>query len=227
VNKRGNVLLISASREWRTYLGTVLKKQQVTYVEAHTIEEAVEISSRHHIDVLIIDFTTLNGSVTEICRTLKKEVPFRDVPVVSIILEKQLQHLDAAAVPEEFIVQRDTYDEALIRIKRVLWSAVHAINKDAISVGDLMVDVDNYEATIKGKPIYLTFKEFELLKFLLLNRGRVFSRDDLLDKVWGYDNYVGTRTVDIHVQRLRNKLGSPEGDMIITIRNVGYKFASE
>jgi len=109
----------------------------------------------------------------------------------------------------------------------VLWEKIYSKTREALTIEDLVIDLENYEASISGEPVYLTFKEFELLKFLLLNRGRVFSRDELLDRVWGYDNYVGTRTVDIHVQRLRNKLGSPVGDMIVTVRNVGYKFVTE
>ena len=114
-----------------------------------------------------------------------------------------------------------------LRIKRALWEKIYSKTREALTIEDLVIDLENYEASISGEPVYLTFKEFELLKFLLLNRGRVFSRDELLDRVWGYDNYVGTRTVDIHVQRLRYKLGSPVGDMIVTVRNVGYKFTSD
>ena len=115
----------------------------------------------------------------------------------------------------------------MFRIKRVLWKKIYSRSAEAITIEDLVIDLENYEASIKGQSLYLTFKEFELLKFFLLNRGRVFTRDDLLDKVWGYDNYAGTRTVDIHIQRLRHKLGSPVGDMIVTVRNVGYKFAAD
>jgi two-component system alkaline phosphatase synthesis response regulator PhoP len=78
---------------------------------------------------------------------------------------------------------------------------------------------------VKGKLVYLTYKEYELLKFLALNRGRVYTRETLLDKVWGYDNYVGTRTVDIHIQRLRTKLGGKYNEFLQTVRNVGYCFA--
>ncbi len=227
MSKRGYVLLISNNKVWRKYLGSILKKQGVEYVETNSIEDAVAIPFRYPVDVLILDYTNRQEHINDTCRNLKRDLPFKDTPAVIIILEEQLHQVDTSTEIEDFIIQRDTYDEALLRIKRVLWKKIHSINKEALAIGNLMIDIDNYEASINGKPIYLTFKEFELLKFFLLNRGRVFTRDDLLDKVWGYDNYVGTRTVDIHVQRLRYKLGTPVGDMIVTVRNVGYKFASE
>ena len=96
-----------------------------------------------------------------------------------------------------------------------------------IKIDELILDLNSYEVAIQGKRIYLTYKEYELLKCLLLNRGKVFTREALLDKVWGYDNYAGTRTVDIHIQRLRSKLGGAYSDMIQTVRNVGYSFAGD
>ncbi len=167
------------------------------------------------------------GRWLPVCRSLKNAAAFKNVPLIVFILEEQLAELDASAAIDDFIIQRENYAEALLRIKRVLWEKIYSKTREALTIEDLVIDLENYEASISGEPVYLTFKEFELLKFLLLNRGRVFSRDELLDRVWGYDNYVGTRTVDIHVQRLRYKLGSPVGDMIVTVRNVGYKFVTD
>jgi DNA-binding response OmpR family regulator len=93
-----------------------------------------------------------------------------------------------------------------------------------VRAGDLAIDPDTYAAKLKGRPLDLTYKEFELLKFLAQHPGRVFTRDQLLREVWGYDYYGGTRTVDVHVRRLRAKLGSEYESMIGTVRQVGYKF---
>jgi DNA-binding response OmpR family regulator len=96
-----------------------------------------------------------------------------------------------------------------------------------IRSGDLAIDEGTYQAKLKGHPLDLTFKEFELLKYLAQHPGRVFSRAQLLQEVWGYDYYGGTRTVDVHVRRLRAKLG-PEHEVLIgTVRHVGYKFVSQ
>ncbi len=93
-----------------------------------------------------------------------------------------------------------------------------------IRAGDLTIDPETYAAKLKGQPMDLTYKEFELLKFLAQHPGRVFSRDQLLREVWGYDYFGGTRTVDVHVRRLRAKLGNEYESMIGTVRQVGYKF---
>lgn len=93
----------------------------------------------------------------------------------------------------------------------------------AIVLGDLAIDEDTYTARLRGRPLDLTYKEFELLKFLAMHPGKVFTRAHLLQEVWGYDFFGGTRTVDVHVRRLRAKLGTEYEAMIGTVRNVGYK----
>jgi DNA-binding response OmpR family regulator len=93
-----------------------------------------------------------------------------------------------------------------------------------IRSGEVVVDDATYTAKIGGRPLDLTFKEFELLKFLAQHPGRVFSRQQLLQEVWGYDYFGGTRTVDVHVRRLRAKLGPENETLIGTVRNVGYRF---
>jgi DNA-binding response OmpR family regulator len=95
-----------------------------------------------------------------------------------------------------------------------------------VRAGDLTIDPQTYSAKIKGRPLDLTYKEFELLRFLAQHPGRVFTRDQLLREVWGYDYFGGTRTVDVHVRRLRAKLGSEYESLIGTVRQVGYKFVT-
>ena len=95
---------------------------------------------------------------------------------------------------------------------------------DHVDIGDLTIDESTYTARLSGTALDLTYKEFELLKFLAQHPGRVFSRSHLVQEVWGYDYFGGTRTVDVHVRRLRAKLGPEHEQMIGTVRNVGYKF---
>jgi len=113
-----------------------------------------------------------------------------------------------------------------------------AIGKDAIEQlannpslkeirsGEVVIDEDSYTAKIKGRTLDLTFKEFELLKYLAQHPGRVFSRSQLLQEIWGYDYFGGTRTVDVHIRRLRSKLGPEFESVIDTVRNVGYRFST-
>ncbi|MDQ1724918.1 MAG: hypothetical protein QOG52_1946, partial [Frankiaceae bacterium] len=108
--------------------------------------------------------------------------------------------------------------------------AADRADDDAATVvrrGDLTIDEATYSARLAGDPLDLTFKEFELLKFLAQHPGRVFTRAQLLHEVWGYDYYGGTRTVDVHVRRLRAKLGPEHEQLIGTVRNVGYKFVAQ
>ncbi|MBA3249424.1 MAG: winged-helix domain-containing protein [Geodermatophilaceae bacterium] len=103
-------------------------------------------------------------------------------------------------------------------------AALAAVAADpVVTAGDLTIDEDTYSARLRGRLLDLTYKEFELLKYLAQHPGRVFSRAQLLQEVWGYDYFGGTRTVDVHVRRLRAKLGSDHEALIGTVRNVGYK----
>jgi DNA-binding response OmpR family regulator len=99
-------------------------------------------------------------------------------------------------------------------------------SSNEIKAGELSIDESSYSAKLRGRTLDLTFKEFELLKFLAQHPGRVFSRDQLLREVWGYDYFGGTRTVDVHVRRLRAKLGPENENLIGTVRNVGYRYVT-
>lgn len=98
------------------------------------------------------------------------------------------------------------------------------LGDEIINYGDLVLNVETYQAIIGGRPLNLTYMEYELLKFLSSNPGRVFTRETLLSRVWGYDYYGGARTVDVHIRRLRAKLGEESAPLIQTVRSVGYRF---
>jgi len=126
---------------------------------------------------------------------------------------------------DDFVFFSHLKEELAVRINLVL--ARHKIlpPKNSIIVGELILNLDKYELTIGGKEVELTFKEYELLKFLLQNQDKVFSRNKLLSIIWGYDFYGGSRTVDVHIRRLRSKIGPPYSLMLKTIINVGYMFS--
>ncbi len=120
----------------------------------------------------------------------------------------------------DFVVDGAEPAEWDARLRLLLTSSMHT----TISGGAIVIDEAAYTATVNGRPLDLTYTEFELLKFLVRHPGRVLTREDLLKKVWGYDYYGGTRTVDVHVRRLRAKLGAEYDSYIGTVRNVGYRF---
>ncbi|MCK5566695.1 MAG: response regulator transcription factor [Actinomycetia bacterium] len=101
------------------------------------------------------------------------------------------------------------------------------IPKDSLVVGDMILNLEKYELSVNGEIVALTFKEFEILKLLLQNKNKVFTRINLLSAVWGYDYYGGSRTVDVHMRRLRVKIPPPYNNMLKTIRNVGYMFSPQ
>jgi DNA-binding response OmpR family regulator len=114
--------------------------------------------------------------------------------------------------------------DARLRLLRARRSSDSASGEGALVLGELVIDEATYTARLRGRPLDLTYKEFELLKYLAQHAGRVFTRAQLLQEVWGYDFFGGTRTVDVHVRRLRAKLGAEHEQLIGTVRNVGYKF---
>jgi len=149
-----------------------------------------------------------------------------DVPIVAVLTEGGLIAISADWAVDDIVL--DTAGPAELDARLRL--AVDRKAKDAdptpnhVQVGDLAIDESTYTARLAGRALDLTYKEFELLKFLAQHPGRVFTRSHLVQEVWGYDYFGGTRTVDVHVRRLRAKLGSEYEAMIGTVRNVGYKF---
>ena len=111
-------------------------------------------------------------------------------------------------------------------MKRLLRKTSQA-ERRTIRCGDLAIDLAKYEVSVGGRPVILTFKEYELLKFLASNAGRVFTREALLNKVWGYDYYGGDRTVDVHITRLRSKIENLSNIFIETVRNIGYRLRED
>lgn len=158
-------------------------------------------------------------------RTLPKRLKERmRLPVVALLSEDSLEVLDSGADVDDFVMEPWNATEVLARLERILRRRHDEDDRDLIRCGDVAIDLARCEVVYRGKLVQLTFKEYELLKFLVTNKGRVFSREVLLNRVWGYDYFGGDRTVDVHVRRLRSKLD--ESDCIETVRNIGYRFKS-
>jgi DNA-binding response OmpR family regulator len=145
------------------------------------------------------------------------------IPVLIVVSETTLSAVDGSWGVTDFLLPNASLAEIDARI-RVALARHGGIASAGLSHSGVTIDEASYQATASGRPLDLTFKEFELLRFLVGNPGRVFTREQLLSDVWGYDYFGGTRTVDVHVRRLRAKLGDRES-VIGTVRNVGYRFA--
>jgi DNA-binding response OmpR family regulator len=148
------------------------------------------------------------------------------VPLLAVVTEAGLVAINADWGLDDVILATAGPAEAEARLRLAVGrvGGPAALGGGLIRAAELSIDPDTYAAKLKGRPLDLTYKEFELLKFLAQHPGRVFTRDQLLREVWGYDYFGGTRTVDVHVRRLRAKLGSEYESMIGTVRQVGYKF---
>ena len=181
--------------------------------------DAVVVDARH-------DLVAARG----LCRLLR--TTGIDVPLVAVLTEGGLAALTGEWGVDEAVLNTAGPAEVEARLRLALHRArggAEAASTDdgVIRSGDLTIDESTYQARLRGEPLDLTFKEFELLKHLAQHPGRVYSRAQLLQEVWGYDYYGGTRTVDVHVRRLRAKLGAEHESLIGTVRHVGYKFVSQ
>jgi DNA-binding response OmpR family regulator len=150
-------------------------------------------------------------------------------PLIAVVTEGGLAAVAADWGLDDVVLDTAGPAEVEARVRLALGRAAaqHTPVSEEIRSGDLSIDEGTYQARVGGRPLDLTFKEFELLKYLAQHPGRVFTRAQLLQEVWGYDYFGGTRTVDVHVRRLRAKLGPERESLIGTVRNVGYKFVAQ
>ena len=172
-------------------------------------------------DLVLIDATGDLRRAAAACRSLSLDE--RGRPVCLVIGEGGLAALKLIWGFDDWLLPASSPVELETRLRLMVDRATLSNGQRAASVGDLVVDEDSYQVRLRGRPLDLTFREFELIKALASAPNRVFTRDLLLQEVWGYDYFGGSRTVDVHVRRLRAKLGPEYESMIATVRGVGYK----
>lgn len=158
------------------------------------------------------------------CRALRKgDIPLD--PVLVIISAEQLGELDMREdLFDDFCVLPFHAPELDARLRHLFHKTGRGARPELVEYGELALNLETYQAVIAGRPLDLTYMEYELLKFLASHPGKVFTRETLLSRVWGYEYYGGARTVDVHVRRLRAKLGEEHANLIQTVRSVGYRF---
>ena len=164
-----------------------------------------------------------DGAFT-LCRALRK----RDLPLEPLLLMvngAQLGDLELRDdLFDDFCMWPFQPKELEARVKHLFWRTGRGTRPELIEYGPLVLNLETYQAACGGRPLDLTYMEYELLKFLATHPGKVFTRETLLSRVWGYEYYGGARTVDVHVRRLRSKLGEEHASLIQTVRSVGYRF---
>ena len=155
--------------------------------------------------------------VLEKARQLKK-------PSVVSLPKDFVEDYDYSLNPDELILSPSTSIELGLRVKQAIYRLSGPFGDDVLRIGELAIDLERYEVTLSGRKVALTYKEFQLLALLASNPGRVYSREVLLSTLWGFDYLGGTRTVDVHIRRLRSKIEASDRVYLETIWNVGYRF---
>mgnify|MGYP001378176910 FL=1 len=223
-----NILVIEDEPDIRKTLEYNISREGHTVLTAGSLHDAEKILQSQSLSLILLDLMLPDGSGLDFCRKLKTNSKTESIPV--IILTAKDDEVDKVVGFElgadDYVTKPFSVRELILRIKAVLKRG--EVKKDIVEVerqfGDLKIDIESHEVYVDEMQIELTALEFKLLNQLVETRGRVQSRDQLLTEVWGYSAEVTTRTVDTHIKRLRNKLGSM-GKYVQTIRGVGYKFS--
>ncbi len=217
-----SVLLVDASEEMRP-LAAALEASgyAVAYAAlAGVLEDAREETPA----VLLVSMLGRAPDAPAVRNLLRSPEMPHGVASVAVVRQEQLSGLDFSAGFDDFIVYPAADEEVVARVRRAIWVKSGIESDNTLRADDLRIDLANYKVYVAGTHVDLTYKEYELLRFLATNREKVFTREALLNRVWGYDFYGGARTVDVHVRRLRSKIEDRTHTFIETVRNVGYRF---
>ena len=186
-------------------------------IELHQLDENGAMPP----DAVILDLSSLSQSEA---RLMIEECHNRRLPVVAAVPRETMVDYDPSLNPDEMLFSPVSEAELTARVGQAIYRVSGPAGPKLLKVGDLSIDQERYEVTVSGRRVALTYKEFQLLVLLASNPGRVYTREALLSQIWGYDYLGGTRTVDVHIRRLRSKVESSGHSFVETIWNVGYRF---
>lgn len=210
------ITVVASQTEGTLKLCTELNQHgfQCSLIDA---DDTIDQIKKHATSLILVEFADLPDA-EKVCRYLHQD---KSLPIIAIVPIEKVNSLDSCV--DDFIVQPCNAKELVARINRLIKTKAETTGEQ-ISSGDLTIDLEKYEVYVSGRPVSLTFKEYELLKFLAMHPGRVYTRDTLLNQVWSEDYFGGDRTVDVHVRRLRSKIEDQSHVFIETVRNIGYRF---
>lgn len=224
------ILVVDDESSIRELLEFNLKKNGYEVITAADGRQALKLAPG--MDLILLDLMLPEVDGLTVCRRLKADERTASIPV--IMLTAKAEEIDKVLGLElgadDYVVKPFSMRELMARIKAVLRRSSHDATpkEDVLQSGGLRMDFSSYQAWVHDHLLTLTPKEYELLKLLVTNPGRAFSRDELLERIWGYEYYGDTRTVDVHIRHLRAKLAPHDaalGDAIETVRGVGYRFS--
>lgn len=218
------ILFVDASEEMQPMAAAL---DEAGFVVQHSHLERLLDEARAETPVVML-FNLLQRADLPLIRNMLRSADMpHGVASLAAVRSGQLESFDFSTGFDDFIVHPVLAEELTARVRRAIWLKSGVESDNTLRAGELHIDLSNYKAYVAGRPIDLTYKEFELLRFLATNRDKVFTREALLNRVWGYDFYGGARTVDVHVRRLRSKIEDNAHTFIETVRNVGYRFHLE
>ena len=224
----GTILIIGDQNKQGVELKDALKKE-THFTTLLVPKNGISVNAvvERDPDLIILNPKASYFELIDLYYSIKKEPQVQETPMALLLDESEMKTADLPSGIQEVLYRPLRMIEAVSRITH-LFKRLHKVDqKDLIVRGKIRIDVTKYETRVADRKIDLTYTEFELLKFLCTNPGTVFTREVLLNKVWGYEYYGGTRTVDVHIRRLRSKIEGKSQVFIETVRNIGYKFISQ
>lgn len=219
------ILLVEDEEALVTLLRYNLEREGFRVAQAADGEEALVLAKEETPDLIVLDWMLPLMSGIEVCRQLRRSPDTRETPIIMLTARREetdkIRGLDSGA--DDYITKPFSPTELIARVRAVLRRAQPNLSSELLSFEDLEMDLASHRVRRGGRDVHLGPTEFRLLRHLMQHPGRVFSREQLLDAVWGRDVYVEVRTVDVHIRRLRKALNeSDEPDLIRTVRSAGY-----
>jgi two-component system phosphate regulon response regulator PhoB len=224
-NKAPLILVVEDENALVTLLRYNLEREGFQVIEAGDGEEALLLAREQRPDLILLDWMLPLLSGIEVCRQLRRLPETRSVPIIMLTARGEegdkLRGLDSGA--DDYVTKPFSPSELIARVRAVIRRARPETENETLQYEDLIMDLASHRVRRNGRDVHLGPTEFRLLRHLLEHQGRVFSREQLLDQVWGQDVYVEPRTVDVHIRRLRKALNiDEEPDLIRTVRSAGY-----
>ena len=218
-----NILLVTNEMDRVRDLSTGLSRAGFSCTACIYADDVIEQDSRQPFSAVLIDVSSVSTHGDSAWKWFRKLKLRKLLPVIALVSPPTLPLVLEQGF-EDFVMKPWNIDELSARIRRAISRTTRPEGDGIIKAGDLAIDPVRCEVEIAGRLLALTFKEYELLKLLATHKGKVFTRESLLNEIWGYDYYGGDRTVDVHIRRLRSKIEDPVHTFIDTVRNIGYKF---
>jgi two-component system alkaline phosphatase synthesis response regulator PhoP len=221
------VLVVDDEKDITALVAYHLEREGFRVLQAHDGLQALELVKRERPHLLVLDLMLPHLSGLDVCRRLRKEPDTARLPILMLTAkaEETDKVLGLELGGDDYLTKPFGPRELVARVKALIRRSEEIQEEEVFKVGSLELDLGRYTVSIRKRAVELTTKELDLLKALVLAKGRALTREFLLDRVWGYEraSEIESRTVDVHVRRLREKLG-PEATRIVTVKNVGYRF---